>query len=190
MLDELTHEAESFVREGTDEEPEIERWTYMRYAGQGWEIPVQLPDGSFDGTSHELLSMRFEKAYSEFFGRPIDGLAIEAVSWAVRVASPRPPAELVARIDHGNDPDSGPSPTTRTRPIHDAATESITQAGIIERDSLQIGQAIHGPAVIVETQTTTLIASDQSVVVQPDGCLLIKVNTLDEPTAQSIGDAP
>ena len=38
-------EAEAFVREGTDVAPTIERWVYMRYAGQGWEIPVELPGG-------------------------------------------------------------------------------------------------------------------------------------------------
>ncbi len=189
LLDELAHEAESFVREGTDEEPEIERWTYMRYAGQGWEIPVQLPDGDFDTTSHELLAMRFEKAYSEFFGRPIDGLAIEAVSWAVRVASPRPPVELVARIEHDQGVATSPGNATHTRPIHDAATGSIVEAAVVERDSLQIGQLIAGPAVVVESQTTTLIASDQSMVVQPDGCLLIKVHALEVPAPQSIGDA-
>ena len=68
----------------------------MRYAGQGWEIPVTLDeDSTFDQFAAELLSSKFTKAYEEFFGRAIDDLAIETVSWSVRVSSVMPPRERV-----------------------------------------------------------------------------------------------
>ena len=92
VLASLTDEAMSFVQPALSEDAEatltVERQVSMRYAGQGWEIPVALDDdSSFDEFAAELLSAKFTKAYEEFFGRAIDDLAIETVSWSVRVSS-------------------------------------------------------------------------------------------------------
>jgi N-methylhydantoinase A len=65
----------------------------------------------------------------------------------------------------------------RTRPIHDTATGTTRQAGVVERDALAAGDRLVGPAVIVETQTTTLLSSRQQAVMQPDGCLLVTRTT-------------
>jgi N-methylhydantoinase A len=179
MLAELADEATTFVTEAVgstgestgDLVLETERWAYMRYAGQGWEIPVPVDATPFDSVGGELLANRFEKAYEEFFGRAIAGLAVEAIGWSVRVATPRPPVTRVDRI--------GPMDATRdvvptrTRPIHDSATGAVLEAGVVERHALTPGDRVVGPAVIVETQTTTLLSSAQQAVVQPDGCLLV-----------------
>ena len=170
LLAELTQEAESFVREGTDVEPTIERRVHMRYAGQGWEIPVDLPAGEFEANDHEQLAQRFEKAYEEFFGRPIHGLAVEAVSWAVRVSSPRPAAEPIERATATTDITG----ETR-RPLHDPALGRRVEAHIVERASLSTGDRVIGPAAIVESQTTTILATGDEAVCQADGCLLIRV---------------
>ncbi|MFT7394326.1 MAG: N-methylhydantoinase A, partial [Candidatus Azotimanducaceae bacterium] len=77
VLASLTDEAMSFVRPALADDAEailaVERQVSMRYAGQGWEIPVALDDDStFDEFAAELLSAKFTKAYEEFFGRAID----------------------------------------------------------------------------------------------------------------------
>ena len=175
LLDGLEDEAGSFVLQALgeqsrqyDEPLEVERWAYMRYAGQGWEIPVRLEGGPFDHLGGELLANRFEKAYEEFFGRAIAGLAVEAIGWSVRVSTPRHPVKQVDRVSASRDitPD-------RTRLIHDTATGTTRLAGVVERDALAAGDRLVGPAVIVETQTTTLLSSLQQAVMQPDGCLLV-----------------
>jgi N-methylhydantoinase A len=96
VLADLTDEAMAFVGQAFEHPDEmevtIERQVSMRYTGQGWEIPVMLDEDSrFDDFAAELLSARFTKAYEEFFGRAIDDLAIETVSWSVRVSSVTPP---------------------------------------------------------------------------------------------------
>ena len=175
LLDGLEDEAGSFVLQALGEqssqyhEPlEVERWAYMRYAGQGWEIPVALDEGLFDDLGPENLSKRFEAAYGEFFGRPIEGLAIEAVSWAVKVATPRPEVERIERVAAQREVD-----TTRTRPIHDTTTGAFVEAAVVERDDLRVGDCVVGPAAIVEPQTTTWLAADRQAVLQADGCLRI-----------------
>ncbi|PZN49682.1 MAG: methylhydantoinase, partial [Proteobacteria bacterium] len=47
LLGELKRSAESFVRAGTSGSIHFEITAFMRYAGQGWEIPVPLPDEPF-----------------------------------------------------------------------------------------------------------------------------------------------
>ena len=175
LLDDLEDEAGSFVLQALgeqssqyDEPLEVERWAYMRYAGQGWEIPVALDEGLFDDLRPENLSKRFEAAYGEFFGRPIEGLAIEAVSWAVKVATPRPEVERIERVTAQREVD-----TTRTRPIHDTTTGAFVEAAVVERDDLRVGDCVVGPAAIVEPQTTTWLAVGRQAVLQADGCLRI-----------------
>ena len=175
LLDDLEDEAGSFVLQALgeqssqyDEPLEVERWAYMRYAGQGWEIPVALDEGLFDDLRPENLSKRFEAAYGEFFGRPIEGLAIEAVSWAVKVATPRPEVERIERVTAQREVD-----TTRTRPIHDTTTGAFVAAAVVERDALRAGDCVAGPAAIVEPQTTTWLAAGRQAVLQADGCLRI-----------------
>ena len=180
MLVELADEATAFVSEAlsstgatvTDVPLETERWAYMRYAGQGWEIPVPVDATPFDIVGGELLATQFQKAYEEFFGRAIAGLAVEAIGWSVRVSTPRPPVSRVERVVAVRDV----SPN-RTRPIHDTTTDTLMEAGVIERSALATSDRVLGPAVIVETQTTTLLSSRQQAVMQSDGCLLVTRTT-------------
>ncbi len=169
VLAELTDEATSFVREGTEADVTVERQVAMRYKGQGWEIPVTLGEAEFDGLAAQLLAAEFTKAYEEFFGRAIDGLTIEAVGWAVRVASvvdPPPVVDLEAEPARSVEAD-------RERPVHDAATATTHDAAIVERAALQPGDGVAGPAVIVEPQTTTVLAPHHRATVQRDGSLLV-----------------
>jgi N-methylhydantoinase A len=177
VLAALTDEALSFVREGTDAEVTIERQVSMRYVGQGWEIPVVLdePSGAgqalFDDFAAELLAARFTKSYEEFFGRAIDDLAIEAVSWSVRVSSIVPAG---ARIELTRD---GASDRTvdsgRRRSAYDAPSGRTVSTAVLSRQDLRPLDIVDGPAIIAEEQTTTVLGSNHRCAVQTDGTLLI-----------------
>ena len=170
VLDELTDEAMSFVRQGADANVTVERQVSMRYVGQGWEIPVALDeDSSFDDLAAELLTTRFTKAYEEFFGRAIDDLTIEAVSWSVRVSSIVAPPDRVELV-----PDGTPaSITSTTRMAYDAVSGDRIDTAVLDRHDLAPGSSVDGPAIIAERQTTTVLGSHHRCTVQPDGSLLI-----------------
>jgi len=187
MLAELANEARSFVSGAiastgvnpSDVPLEVERWAYMRYAGQGWEIPVPVDEASFDLMGGELLANRFEKAYEEFFGRAISGLTIEAIGWSVRVTTPRPPVDRVERIGSARDLIS-----ECTRTLHDPATYETVEATVVARESLVAGDRLVGPAIVIETQTTTILSPRQQAVMQSDGCMLITPASIEtEPEA-------
>lgn len=167
VLDELTAEAEAFVRLGTNADLVVDRQVSMRYKGQGWEIPVRLA-GEFDEFAGEMLISVFTKAYEEFFGRAIDDLTIEAVSWSVRVASVQDRAAALDLVGSTSAAEGFP-----TRPIFDPIASTVTPAAVVERNQLATGDTVAGPAVIVEPQTTTVLGSHHHAVMQTDGSLHI-----------------
>ncbi len=170
MLTELEAEASQFVREGTDAKLTVERQVSMRYKGQGWEIPVRLGGGTFDAFAADSLSTVFTKAYEEFFGRAITDLTIEAVSWSVRVASVQTKPDALATVEAAS-----PATPLTTRPIYDPIVGGRVDAAIVERDGLPVGASIQGPAIIIESQTSTVLGSHHHAVVQHDGTLRITI---------------
>ncbi|MBB4253992.1 hydantoinase/oxoprolinase family protein [Rhizobium sp. BK008] len=169
LLQAMKAEALGFVEGGLDAgSPVIERTLFMRYAGQGWDIPVPLADDNFDAASAETIAASFEKEYERFFGRAIEGLDIEIVSWSVKASSPLPPVERVSSIAEGNIVQPG-----KARRLFEAAQGAYLEAGIHERTGLTPGDVVKGPAVIVERETSTVLTASFKAVVQRDGCLLV-----------------
>ncbi|MFD1810298.1 hypothetical protein ACFSHQ_26005 [Gemmobacter lanyuensis] len=104
LIADLKTTAEGFVRQGTEGKILCEIVAFMRYRGQGWEIPVPLPDRAFTAADVELIRTRFLDAYARFFGRAIDGLSgleIEIVTISVKAADERPAPEP-ATLTHGS----------------------------------------------------------------------------------------
>jgi N-methylhydantoinase A len=168
LLQAMKAEALGFVEGGLDTgSPVIERTLFMRYAGQGWDIPVPLADDNFDPASAETIAASFEKEYERFFGRAIEGLDIEIVSWSVKASSPLPPVERIPSVAEGNIVQPG-----KTRRLFEASQGAYLEAGIHERTGLKSGDVIKGPAVIVERETSTVLTSSFKAIVQHDGCLL------------------
>ncbi len=165
-LSQLTAEAEAFVRRGTDAEVTTQRQASMRYRGQGWEIPVVLPPGH---VTSKALGDAFTAAYEAHFGRAIEDLTVEAVSWSVRVASQQAPPQLVCPVAEGT-----PVAPGANRTVCDPSTGKPLQAGLVERAALVAGEQVRGPALIVEEQTTTVLGPHHSAVVAADGTLVIR----------------
>ena len=169
LVEAMQAEALGFVEGGLDSgAPVIERTLFMRYAGQGWDIPVPLDGQTFDAGSAEKIAARFETEYERFFGRAIEGLDIEIVGWSVKASSPLPPAVRVAPVGEG-----GVVPPGGTRRLFEASRGAFLDAGIHERDGLKPGDVVQGPAVIVERETSTVLTASFKAIVQNDGCLLV-----------------
>ena len=171
MLDELKRTAEGFVRAGTDGRIVREITAFMRYVGQGWEIPVTLPDRDFTACDTGGLRTAFRDNYARFFGRAIDGLdglEIEIVTWSVKAQDERPAPQRLA-ITVGSATAAAPV----TRAVFDPARGAALDTGIVERTALAPGARVSGPAVIVERETSTVVTSPFDVVMQDDGTLLL-----------------
>lgn len=171
LLADLRQQAEGFVRSGTTGPLVTGTTAFMRYAGQGWEIPVELPEQAFTEGDVDALRERFRTAYGRFFGRAIDGLGgleIEIVTWSVKVSDERPPAQRSTLVTHGR-----AVPTSDSRQVFDPSLGVMADSAIVARASLAAGDRVHGPAVIVERETSTVVTTPFDAVMQPDGSLLL-----------------
>ena len=169
LATEMREEAEGFVRQGAPGAALTIRFrAFMRYVGQGWEIPVDLPVRPFKPADAAAFREEFEKAYRRHFSRLIDGLDIEIVNWAVSVSSPARPVKPVERAQM-----NGAARTSRTREIFDGGVRARVQAKVIERSELRPGMLLSGPGVIVEDQTSTIVTSSFDAIMQSDGSLLL-----------------
>ncbi|HYP71861.1 MAG TPA: hydantoinase/oxoprolinase family protein, partial [Variovorax sp.] len=169
LIAEMKAESLGFLRQGMPEgEPEMDCTAFMRYVGQGWEIPVALPFKPFSNADTAQFKSLFEEAYTRFFGRPIEGPDIEIVSWSVKASSPLPPVQQVEEVKA-----SYRAQEQAKRPVFDVAAGGFVEAGIHPREALQVGARVDGPAIIVERETSTFVTSNFTATVQPDGCLLV-----------------
>ncbi|TIR21496.1 MAG: hydantoinase/oxoprolinase family protein [Mesorhizobium sp.] len=171
LLADLKASAEGFVRSGASGRIVCEITAFMRYAGQGWEIPVPLADEPFGEGAVAKLKDLFETSYQRFFGRAIeglDGLEIEIVTWSVKATDVRP-----AVTRHELTTGRKTSEPTTTRAVFDPATGAPQTYGIVERDTLCAGDHVAGPAVIVERETSTVVTTSFDAVIQSDGAILL-----------------
>ncbi|UVJ46242.1 hydantoinase/oxoprolinase family protein [Pseudomonas sp. LS1212] len=169
LIEDMKAEAIGFLRQGMPEgEPELECTAFMRYVGQGWEIPVSLPFKPFTKSDIVQFKALFEAAYTMFFGRPIEGPDVEIVSWSVKASSPLMDVQPVEQIKA-----SHRAHEVSRREVFDVVGGGFVDAGIYQREELQPGARIDGPAIIAERETSTFVSSSFTATVQPDGCLLV-----------------
>ncbi|MEL6868661.1 MAG: hydantoinase/oxoprolinase family protein [Pseudomonadota bacterium] len=166
----LRREADSFVRACNVTDDIVSAHTvHMRYAGQGWEIPVSLSAEDVATSCATHIRARFESAYRTLFGRTVDGADIEITVWAVNAATPSPRPQVVAALDDGESVD-----VSERRALFDPLQRAFSNAGVVSRTALQVGQQVTGPALIVEDETTTIVPADMVAICQPDGCLDVR----------------
>lgn len=169
LIEDMQAESISFLRQGMPVgEPELECTAFMRYVGQGWEIPVALPFKAFSKDDTTQFKALFEAAYTMFFGRPIDGPDVEIVSWSVKASSPLLPVEQVEQVKASHRAEE-----VSRREVFDVVSGGFVDAGIYQREALQAGARVDGPAIIAERETSTFVSSSFTATVQPDGCLLV-----------------
>jgi N-methylhydantoinase A len=167
LLSELQAEATGFVRTCDSESPILSEFkVYMRYTGQGWEIPIALSEDQAMTPDAAIYQARFEEDYTKLFGRPVAGMDVEITVWSVNATTP---PEKVTQIAPSK-ADTPASPTGQ-RQIFDAASGQFASAQIIERDTMQTGQHASGPAAITESETTIIIPKSRRAIRQPDGCI-------------------
>jgi len=170
LIQELGDEAEKFARAGTpDGELNREIKAYMRYEGQGWEIVVNLPNRQFVVGDDLEIRHRFEDEYRRLFGRSLEGLDIEIMNWSVQASSP---LAAVKPVNQGGK--TTPINTDNRRNIFDAREQTFVEAGIYQRESMEVGNEVTGPAIIVENETTTIVTSGYKATMQEDRCLLMQ----------------
>ena len=153
--------AEAIVRLGEPHAQLLEqRSAYMRYRGQGHEIAVNLPVKEYVSGDAALMAALFEEKYRQLFARTIPNLSQEVISWSLSLGVPAVLPQSLAADNAGNPAAGGAYVTPPvTRRIYDTRVGGFLEFGVFQRASLAPGARVRGPAVLVEDETTTVIAA-------------------------------
>ena len=163
----LEEEATAFVRSCDAKAPiEAAHKVYMRYAGQGWEIPVSLSPAQAAKPDRATYQDLFEADYAKLFGRTVEGMDIEITVWSVNATTPVPPTSPAKPMRAGK----AATPTGK-RQLFDPAFAQAAEANIINRDDMAPGQTAKGPAVIVEDETSVILPASRHAIMQADGTI-------------------
>jgi N-methylhydantoinase A len=145
------------------EEIRFERHADMRHVGQGFEIPVPLPQpvaGSGDAEwalgPEQLPALReaFSSTYQRLFERRVDDVGVEAMTWRLSASAPAPHLEL--RFDAAARDAAGTGPARKgERPVQ--FPSGTVTAQVWDRYALAPGDRLEGPAVVEERESTTVM---------------------------------
>ena len=170
LMEEMRSEAEDVVRQGSDAASLVEtRQAYMRYAGQGHEIAVDLPVECYDASHRERFREGFEAAYARLYGRSIAGVEIEALSWTLTISTPVEPAPARPARPRLK---SAPAPAQR-QSFFDPVSAGRADVPVFRRETLAPGVRIEGPALIAEDQTTTVVTSAYDADIDAHGHIVL-----------------
>ena len=130
------------------------RTAFMRYAGQGHEIAVALPNRPLAEADIPAMREHFEAGYRQLFARHIPGAAIEILSWSLLVTTDTARPPLLATPAAA----AGPEPIGM-RPVFDAKAGKTVEVPMYERLAMAPGARIEGPAIVVEAGTSTYVTA-------------------------------
>jgi 5-oxoprolinase (ATP-hydrolysing) len=169
-LEESAAEAATSDGAPPDQVRVLRRLASTRLLGQDATLELDIDNA-------EQIGPRFAERYSTVFG----------------YAPPERPVELVALRVIAGSSGHGAKPRPRRResasPVHPTATMraagSWHQAPVHERDALSPGSSVDGPALIVESHSTTVLEPGWRARVEPDGAFRLARIGADAPGAAS-----
>ena len=169
LFADMENEASAFVR-SCDQDANIktEYKVYMRYAGQGWEIPVPLTVQHITKPDTADYKACFEREYEQLFARTVAGMEIEITVWSVNAYTEPPEARPVQQQTHQRTLE-----TTNTRPLFDPALSTFVNATVAQRDAVKDTTQIIGPAMLTEDETTIIVPSSRDAVACGDGTIVV-----------------
>jgi N-methylhydantoinase A len=153
LLDAMAEEARAVVGQGSFGAKLVERrLAYMRYVGQGHEIPVALPPRRLAERDVAEIRAAYDTEYTKFYDRPVPGSDVEVMSYAVTVATEVTPSQEAPEAAPARE--AVPSGTRRVR---DTATGEVADWAVYDRAALPPGARFSGPAIVAEEETSTLV---------------------------------
>ena len=130
----------------------------MRHLGQGFEIPVLLPSIRLSAADLPAIRRAFFASYRERFGRVVEEVPIEALSWRLACTAPGQDIRIGAF--------SGPGS------LAPRGTRSVIFEGhgalacpVYDRYALRPGMQFDGPALVEERESTCVIGPATRVTV-------------------------
>ena len=125
-----------------------------------------------DASSAAGFTARFEAEYVKTFGMTIPGMSVEVMSWALRLAAASPPVALLPAA-----PAAYAATPASYRDLYNPETGGFESVPLYGRLDLRPGATIHGPAIIAEDETSTLVARRYNASINALGYIVLQRKT-------------
>jgi 5-oxoprolinase (ATP-hydrolysing) len=171
LLEELATEGkEELNRDNVKEEEEIQvfRKVHLRYEGTDTALIVDFGNVA-------AMKQQFEEAHQQQYGfiAPEKGLIVEAVSVEVVEKTFNPEEPVIERQTEAN-----PEPVATVQMY---TADAWHETPVFQREDLQPGDCISGPALIIEATGTNVIEPGwQAELTQRNHLVLKRIKPLDE----------
>ncbi|MEU7812799.1 hydantoinase/oxoprolinase family protein [Pseudonocardia sp. NPDC049154] len=143
-----------------------------RLVGQSWETPfVPAPGGTIDADAIGTMIGAFHETYETRSGNRFDTVPVEGVTFRVRAVVDTPKVSYPELPERAAGSPLIPTKVIALRHLGDGADQ---EAAVYDREALRAGDEISGPAVVVESLSTTHVVAGQRMTVGRHGELLIR----------------
>jgi N-methylhydantoinase A len=158
-------------RLGGEAAPVWSRYAQMRYAGQGFEVHVDLPAGPIDA-GYAAAAMEAFKAAYEGKNKFLDPDAvIEAVDWTLVATVPSSHDRGIGRPDEIQE-----SARPRSRMAWFPEAGGYVETRILTRRDLADGSTVTGPAIVEDPDSTTVVLPGDVARISDAGHLIVEIS--------------
>jgi N-methylhydantoinase A len=148
-----------------------------RYAGQGYEVALDLPSTATD--EHAFIvefGRRFGVAYRALYGFDDPSRAIEIIDWSVTASVETPVASAGQRPTHSS---TKRRSAARTRLAYFPERGGYAECAVYDRYALAMNELVVGPAIVEERESTTVLLPGDVARTSAAGNLIISIREQD-----------
>jgi len=150
----------------------VARSAELRYAGQNYELSVDVPDGEVTAELLAEVRRRFEAEHERMYGYVSADDPVQLVTYRLRAIGQVPRAALHADEPGEADPAAA---LTGHRPVHLPEAGGSVRTPVYDRALLRAGHRIDGPAIVEQMDTTTVLLPGDRAEVDGYRNLVVKV---------------
>ena len=155
LLEKMKNEAQSIIQSETGSIKFVEeRFAFMRYAGQGHEIKVQVDNNLLTQSDISKIKTSFEKKYEKLYSRILPNADIEILTWSLSLSIKNEKFNSFQEINSYKK-----IKEQSLVDIVDYDSSKKIKVPYFERDSLKPGDIIKGHCIISEEQTTIVVSN-------------------------------
>ncbi len=165
---------QQFAADGIDEaKVRFQRYGDLRYAGQGYELRVPVPDGPMTTAMLDTVLARFHRNHETEYGHAFPDNPVEIVNLRLIGIGDLPKISRF-RLDGGGAAEEALARTGSCRFRHDGQIKSF-ETPFYRREQLPLGLTLDGPAIVVQKDSTTVVPPDCSLRAEANGNMIITI---------------
>jgi N-methylhydantoinase A/oxoprolinase/acetone carboxylase beta subunit len=149
----------------------ITRHADARYVGQGYELRIDLADGTLDESAMASAFDQFHRVHEAEYGHAFRQSPIEIVNIRLTGSAPNPQIEWPKR-DGAGSREKALIKTGKTKFHVDGELRSFDTA-FYRRADLPIDQTLQGPAIVLQLDSTTVVPPNWSFTADRHGNLIL-----------------